>query len=74
MNNTDSAAEYFVKFIQEFFTGKKEFAKNKFYIFGESYAGHYIPAITAALIKSDALKLTNFKGVAIGDGWTNPFF
>lgn len=73
VNNTHTAADYFVKFLEGFFTNRKELAKTKFYIFGESYAGHYIPAIAAAFLRSDALKLANFVGIAIGDGWTLPF-
>jgi len=35
---------------------------------GESYAGHYIPAIGVELLKN---KL-NLVGVAIGNGWVDP--
>jgi len=38
------------------------------YIFGESYAGHYIPSFTRALINS--IKPLNFKGIGIGNGLT----
>jgi len=44
-----------------------------FYITGESYAGHYIPAISHALAfeYKDKVKL-NLKGLAIGNGLVNP--
>lgn len=42
-----------------------------FYIFGESFAGHYIPATAVEILKT--AKSIKFKGVAIGDGWTSPF-
>lgn len=41
---------------------------------GESYAGKYIPylAYTINQHKQLASKYFNFKGMAIGDGWTDP--
>jgi vitellogenic carboxypeptidase-like protein len=47
------------------------------FIFGESYAGKYAPAI-GSKIKSEQLKnagkITGLKGVAVGDGFTHPAF
>ena len=37
----------FYQYSQAFFTEHKEFAANDFYITGESYAGHYIPAFAS---------------------------
>lgn len=45
--------------------------RRRFYITGESYAGHYIPAIGHALLKQPIQGL-NFQGVAIGNGWVDP--
>jgi len=44
-----------------------EYQRRDFYIAGESYAGHYIPAISSYILKKGGLKL-NFKGIAIGSG------
>jgi len=45
------------------------------YIFGESYAGHFIPSIASAILYHNA-NSTGLKfpllGVGIGDGWTDP--
>jgi len=44
-----------------------------FYITGESYAGHYIPAVAHYFMThSEDLKI-NFKGIAIGNGWVDPY-
>lgn len=47
------------------------------FIFGESYAGKYAPAI-AYKIKEEETKnqgfLKGLKGVGIGDGFTHPYF
>lgn len=39
---------------------------------GESYAGHYIPAISAYIKKQNNPDL-NLTGFAIGNGWTDPY-
>lgn len=62
-------------FFQAFFAVHPEYAKNKFYVTGESYAGHYVPAVAGRLHK--ALKEKegvpiNLKGFAIGNGLTEP--
>eukprot|EP01104_Vermistella_antarctica_P000181 TRINITY_DN1020_c1_g3_i1.p1 TRINITY_DN1020_c1_g3~~TRINITY_DN1020_c1_g3_i1.p1 ORF type:complete len:987 (-),score=205.75 TRINITY_DN1020_c1_g3_i1:33-2993(-) len=46
-----------------------------FYIFGESYAGKYIPAITTRLLKANEAgeePTIPLKGIGIGNGWTDP--
>ncbi|KAE8573817.1 venom serine carboxypeptidase [Halyomorpha halys] len=48
--------------------------KNEFFVSGESYAGKYIPAIGYTIHnnnKINSLKI-NLKGLAIGDGFTDP--
>lgn len=45
-----------------------------FYITGESFAGHYIPAISYHILMEDGALAKNLKGIAIGDGWTAPWY
>lgn len=62
-------------FLQAFFKEHPQFAKNDFYITGESYAGHYIPAFAARVHQGNKAKEglhINLKGFAIGNGLTNP--
>ncbi|KAL9264726.1 Serine carboxypeptidase 3-like protein [Drosera capensis] len=62
-------------FLQAFFTAHPELANNDFYITGESYAGHYIPAFAARVHKGNKAKEgihINLKGFAIGNGLTDP--
>ncbi|TKY67169.1 Serine carboxypeptidase 49 [Spatholobus suberectus] len=62
-------------FLQEFFKGHPQFVKNDFYITGESYAGHYIPALASRVNQGNKKKQgihINLKGFAIGNGLTNP--
>lgn len=75
VNNTTTAAEYFAEFLSEFFTSHPSLLKNPFYLFGESFAGHYIPAIATQIFTNPKLKDLgiNYQGVGIGDGWTVPF-
>ncbi|XP_072982119.1 serine carboxypeptidase-like [Typha latifolia] len=62
-------------FLQEFFTKHPEYAKNDFYITGESYAGHYIPAFASRVHQGNKANEgihINLKGFAIGNGLTDP--
>jgi len=64
-------------FFQAFFKTHPEYAKNPLYIIGESYAGHYVPAISHRIWKGnkelcdDCIELS-FAGLAIGNGLTAP--
>lgn len=59
--------EFMVKYLESF----PAFKGRDFYITGESYAGHYIPAIAAKILASTDISV-NFKGIAIGNGWVDP--
>lgn len=45
------------------------------FIFGESYAGKYVPAIAAKIVQEKVKGgfLTGLRGIAIGDGFTHPY-
>ncbi|KAL3621944.1 hypothetical protein CASFOL_034140 [Castilleja foliolosa] len=61
-------------FMQGFFGQHPGLANNDFYITGESYAGHYIPAFAAYVHhanKNNQGRHINLKGMAIGNGMTN---
>jgi carboxypeptidase C (cathepsin A) len=61
----------------EFYQVYPELVDNPFYITGESYAGHWIPALASRIIKNKRYKLISshslrIDGVSVGDGLTNP--
>jgi len=63
-------------FMQEFYLLYPQYYNLDFYITGESYAGHYIPAISARILrgnKKNEGKKINLKGSAIGNGWVDPY-
>jgi cathepsin A (carboxypeptidase C) len=64
-------------FFQAFFQAHPEYSQSPFYVIGESYAGHYVPAITHRIWKGnkslcDKCVHINLAGFAIGNGLTNP--
>ena len=62
------------KFLQAFFKTHPDYVKNDFYITGESYAGHFIPALATRINRGNKNKrriYINLKGFAIGNGLTN---
>jgi len=64
------------QFLQVLFKAMPQFNKN-FFVTGESYAGHYIPAVTHRIfmgnsdLKAGDIKI-GLKGMGIGNGLTNP--
>jgi len=64
-------------FFQAFFKSHPEYANSPLYIIGESYAGHYVPAISHRIWKGnqslcEKCVQINLAGLAIGNGLTAP--
>ncbi|CAL8110554.1 unnamed protein product [Orchesella dallaii] len=73
--NEDQVAADLYSAITQFLTLFPEFAKQDFYVSGESYAGKYVPAISHKIHQENqgSPKVrVNLKGMAIGDGFTDP--
>merc|ERR1712039_371701 len=68
-------ADNMYTFLQNFFQQFPQYQKSEFHIFGESYAGHYVPAISHKIWQMNkagtGLKIP-LAGIAIGNGLTNP--
>jgi vitellogenic carboxypeptidase-like protein len=76
-------AAHMEAFLINFYEVYPSLKSQDFYIFGESYAGHYIPAVTSTLILNYshnnirvsgnlASHFLKILGVGIGNGWTDP--
>ncbi|TMW58665.1 hypothetical protein Poli38472_010224 [Pythium oligandrum] len=62
-------------FLQSFFKAHPEYQKQDFYVFGESYGGHYVPAVAHRVFEGNNNKEglhINLQGFGIGNGLTNP--
>ena len=76
-HNEEQVSNDLYDFLQQFMKGHPEFATLDFYAFGESYAGHYVPATTHKIwknnnnLKPGAIKI-NLKGTSVGNGLTDP--
>ena len=68
-------AEDMLQFLTEFSDAHPELKGRDFYVTGESYAGHYVPAVSYAVFEAQrkgegpSFKL---KGLAVGNGLTEP--
>jgi serine carboxypeptidase-like clade IV len=74
-HNEKKIAEDMYNFLKEFLQAFPKYANLKFAVTGESYAGHYIPALSARIVAGNAAgqgPKINFAGAAIGNGWTDP--
>jgi len=70
--NEKMVAENFYRFLIKFYSRYPQFKNTPLFITGESYAGHYIPAIADFIVQNpdEDIKLS---GVAIGNGWVAPY-
>ena len=66
-------AEDMAVMLRGFLVQNPEYVNRDFFITGESYAGHYIPAIAYELLNDSKDVELNLKGIAIGNGLTDPF-
>ncbi|XP_021047095.1 probable serine carboxypeptidase CPVL isoform X2 [Mus pahari] len=70
----DDVAQDLYSALIQFFKLFPEYAKNDFYVTGESYAGKYVPALAYyihSLNPKQKFKI-HLKGIAIGDAYTDP--
>lgn len=72
-NETDIGRDVYAAVIQ-FFKLFPELQANDFYVVGESYAGKYVPAVSYTIKNNNVNAETkiNLKGLAIGNGLTDP--
>jgi hypothetical protein len=66
--NDVTQAQSYAFVLQEFFKLYPEYAKNEFYLAGESYAGQYVPNIAHHILQTPAHSNLNLKGIAVGNG------
>lgn len=72
-----AVADDMYDFLQQFFKNHPQYGALPFFTIGESYAGHYVPAVTHKVwqmnqqLPAGALPI-NLKGTGVGNGLTNP--
>ncbi|CAH0491731.1 unnamed protein product [Peronospora farinosa] len=74
-----NVAENIYWFLQEFLNKHPEFSDREFFVTGESYGGHYVPATASYILKANMLRhlnpdavYINLTGIAVGNGLTDP--
>ncbi|KAL3667346.1 hypothetical protein V7S43_007573 [Phytophthora oleae] len=78
--NEKDVSENLYWFLQGFIEKHPEFEGRKFFLAGESYAGHYLPAVATSILQKNKklnesaveTKHINLQGISIGNGWTDP--
>lgn len=67
--NNQIAADHLNKFIESFFSLYFELHNSSLYIFGECFAGHFVPDIPLHMLNSNMTRWkTASKGIVIGNG------
>jgi cathepsin A (carboxypeptidase C) len=72
-HNEIEVAQNMADFMQGFLKVHPEYEGRDFFITGESYAGHYIPAIAHYFMFNTTDLGVNLKGIAIGNGLVDPY-
>ncbi|EAR93047.2 serine carboxypeptidase family protein (macronuclear) [Tetrahymena thermophila SB210] len=73
LKTEEEISQHMHKVLQTFLQTYPQYVNRDFYIAGESYAGQYIPAIGSYIVKTGDLQI-KFRGVAIGNGWVDPYY
>lgn len=68
--NESCVAKNFFSFLLNFYEKFPEYKKRPLYVTGESYGGHYLPAICAYIHRTNNPDIS-LKGLAIGNGLTS---
>jgi carboxypeptidase C (cathepsin A) len=68
----DEAAALNYQLIVAFLERFPQYGPNEFYISAESYGGHYMPTLAKYIVQTDVDKVINFKGLAVGNPYTDP--
>jgi carboxypeptidase C (cathepsin A) len=57
-----------------FFALYPQYREQDFHVFGESFAGHYLPTLATAILDGNkrGVPRINLKGIGVGDGWVDP--
>ena len=71
--NKDQVALHLYTFIQGWVDKHQSFKGRELFIIGESYAGHYVPAISAYIAKHKTPEI-NLIGFGIGNGLVNAYY
>ncbi|XP_019190142.1 PREDICTED: serine carboxypeptidase II-2 isoform X3 [Ipomoea nil] len=75
-NGDKRTAEDSLEFLLKWFERFPQYKGREFYITGESYAGHYVPQLSQAVVKHNAnVKdiVINLKGFMVGNGLTDDY-
>ncbi|CAL9197043.1 unnamed protein product, partial [Musa hybrid cultivar] len=75
-NGDKRTAKDSLTFLKKWFKRFPQYKGREFYITGESYAGHYVPQLAQAIVRSQKLtgeKSINLKGYMVGNALTDDF-
>lgn len=74
-SNQRQVTDSFVTFLLNFYAEFPEYKGRPLYLSGESYAGHFIPAVAAELLSNAEAQAAgiHLTGLAIGNGWVDPY-
>jgi len=77
--NSSQVGGDFVNFLVNFYSSAlfAPYVHTPLYIFGESYAGHWVPSVALAIVQYNTATpipslIIPLRGIGVGDGWSDP--
>ena len=72
VTNTKQAMADVLILLDEFFVQNPQYAKQPFFITGESFGGHYVPELARQILLADSDLTDRLQAIEIGNGMINP--
>ena len=72
--DSNTSAQQIQNLLEQFFHNYTNLAALDFWVMGESYGGHYVPAIAYQLLSNGSAALPKLTGIAMQNPWTDAFY
>lgn len=72
--NEDEVSQYVYTFLLNFFAQYPQYQHLDFYVTGESYGGHFVPAVASRIVRGNNGEEgvhINLKAIAVGNGYVS---
>lgn len=73
VSDSETSAKQIYHLLEDFYTNYTSLMKVDFWVFGESYGGHYVPAVAFEILSFPSLHIAKLTGIGMQNPWTDAF-